>query len=399
MKTITPAMQQFYDLKKQVPDSLLFFRMGDFYELFGEDAHIAHRILWISVTTRNKNAIDPIPLAGIPYHAKSKYLPQLVAAGYKVAIAEQVSDPKLKWIVKREIVRIVTPSTLELEWEEYSNVWSSNILVSITEDKWAFWLSYLDINSNKWFAWEFNNFDQLKTELYKVSPKEVILEKSLFSNQEIKEVLEKKYGLNIYYFENSKNTKQILIDHFWVNNLSWFWLENKDKSISAAVLLLKYLSHNQKTDLKFLQTIWFMNFDLYMNLDESTIHSLDLLYNFSTKSQTIWTLFWVLNKTKTWGGNRMLREQIIKPLQNLDQIVERHIFIAEFYKNKILLDQIREKLWYVADIDSILNRVALNRTNPRDLLNLKRSLQSILEVTELIQEKGSNTLKKIIKIK
>lgn len=397
--TITPAMQQFYDLKDQVPDSLLFFRMGDFYELFWEDAHIAHRVLGISVTTRNKNAENPIPLAGIPYHAKSKYLPQLVAAGYKVAIAEQVSDPKLKWIVKREIVRIVTPSTLELEWEEYSNVWSTNILVSIIEDKWGFWLSYLDINSNKWFAWEFHNFDQLKTELYKISPKEVILEKSLFSHQEIKEVLEKKYGLNIYYFENTKNTKQILCNHFWVNNLVWFWLENKDKSISASVLLLNYLSHNQKTDLKFLQTISFMSFDLYMNLDESTIFSLDLLYNLSTKSATLWTLFWVLNKTKTWAGNRMLREQIIKPLQDLDQIIERHKFIAEFYKNKILLDEIREKLWYVADIDSILNRVALNRTNPRDLLNLKRSLQSILEVTEIINEKGSNTLKKIIVVK
>jgi len=397
--TITPAMQQFYDLKDQVPDSLLFFRMGDFYELFWEDAHIAHRVLGISVTTRNKNADNPVPLAGIPYHAKSKYLPQLVAAGYKVAIAEQVSDPKLKGIVKREIVRIVTPSTLELEWEEYSNIWSSNILVSITEDNWGFWLSYLDINSNKWFAWEFHNFEQLKTELYKISPKEVILEKSLFSHQEIKEVLEKKYGLNIYYFENTKKTKQILCNHFWVTNLIWFWLENKDKSISASVLLLKYLSHNQKTDLKFLQTISFMSFDLYMNLDESTIFSLDLLYNLSTKSATLWTLFWVLNKTKTWAWNRMLREQIIKPLQDLDQIIERHKFIAEFYKNKILLDEIREKLWYVADIDSILNRVALNRTNPRDLLNLKRSLQSILEVTDIINQKGSNTLKKIIEVK
>ena len=396
--TITPAMQQFYDLKEQVPDSLLFFRMGDFYELFWEDAHIAHRVLWISVTTRNKNAENPVPLAGIPYHAKSKYLPQLVNAGYKVAIAEQVSDPKLKGIVKREIVRIVTPSTLELEGEEYSNIESSNILLSITESKTWYWISYLDINSNNWYTWEFINFDNLKTPLYKISPKEVILDKSLFSNTEIKEVLEKKYGLNIYYYENSKNTKQVLCNHFWVKNLIWYWIENKQNSIDSAVLLLSYLSNNQKTDLKFLQKISYMSFDSFMNLDESTIYSLDLLYNLSTKSSTLWTLIWVLNKTKTSAWNRVLREQIIKPLQSVDEINTRNTFVREFYNNKILLEAVRDQLSYVADIDSILNRIALNRTNPRDLLNLKRSLESVLEVFKLIDSKWSKKLKDIIKL-
>lgn len=396
--TITPAMQQFYDLKEQVPDSLLFFRMWDFYELFWEDAHIAHRVLWISVTTRNKNAENPIPLAWIPYHAKAKYLPQLINAGYKVAIAEQVSDPKLKWLVKREIVRIVTPSTLELEGEEYSNVDNSNILLSITESKNWFWISYLDINSNNWYTWEFKQFDDLKNQLYKISPKEVILDKSLFWNVDIKDVLEKKYGLNIYYYENNKNTKQMLCNHFWVKNLIWFWIEDKQNSIDSAVLLLSYLSNNQKADLKFLQTISYMSFDSFMNLDESTIYSLDLLYNLSTKSSTLGTLVWILNKTKTSAGNRLLREQIIKPLQSVNEINSRNSFVSEFYNNKILLEDVREQLSYVADIDSILNRIALNRTNPRDLLNLKRSLQSVLEVFKLIDTYGSKKLKDIIKI-
>lgn len=396
--TITPAMQQFYDLKEQVPDSLLFFRMGDFYELFWEDAHIAHRVLWISVTTRNKNAENPVPLAGIPYHAKSKYLPQLVNAGYKVAIAEQVSDPKLKWIVKREIVRIVTPSTLELEGEEYSNINNSNILLSITQSNTGYGISYLDINSNNWYAWEFNNFDDLKTQLYKISPKEVILDKSLFSHTEMKEVLEKKYWLNIYYFENQKWTKQILCNHFWVKNLIWYWLENKQNAIDSSVLLLSYLSNNQKTDLKFLQKISYMSFDNFMNIDESTIYSLDLLYNLSTKSTTLWTLIWVLNKTKTSAGNRLLRDQVIKPLQSVDEINKRNTFVSEFYNNKILLEAVRDQLSYVADIDSILNRIALNRTNPRDLLNLKRSLESVLEVFKIIDTAWWKKLKDIIKL-
>jgi DNA mismatch repair protein MutS len=224
------------------------------------------------------------------------------------------------------------------------------------------------------------------------------LEKKLFSNIEIKEVLEKKYWLNIYYFENSKNTKQMLCKHFWVKNLIWYWIENKDSSIEAAALLLSYLSNNQKTDLKFLQKVSYTSFDYFMNLDESTIYSLDLLYNLSTKSSTLWTLVWVLNKTKTSAWNRMIRDQIVKPLQSVQEINSRNTFVSEFYSNKILLDQVREELWYVADIDSILNRIALNRTNPRDLLNLKRSLQSILNVVEVINKNWSKKLKEIINI-
>jgi len=128
---LTPAMQQYYDIKNQYKDAILFFRMGDFYEMFAEDANIAHRVLGIAVTSRNKNAAEPIPLAWIPYHAKEKYLPLLVWAGYKVAIAEQVSHPKLKWIVKREVVRVVTPATLDLEWDWYGKPESSSYLVSV----------------------------------------------------------------------------------------------------------------------------------------------------------------------------------------------------------------------------------------------------------------------------
>lgn len=393
---VTPAMKQYYDLKEQVDDCLLFFRMWDFYELFWEDAYIAHRVLWISVTTRNKNAVDPIPLAGIPYHAKSKYLPQLVWAWYKVAIAEQVSDPKLKGIVQREIVRIVTPATLELEWEEYSQIENSNILLSITENNWFFGMSFLEMNSNKWFTCEFQNIWLLKNELYKISPKEVILDKKLFWNIEIKEILEKKFWLNIYYFSSNNKAEKNLINHFWVKNLDGFWLKNKSQAIESANLLLEYLSHNQKADLSFLQQISYMSFDSFMNLDDATIYSLDLLYNLSTKSSSIWTLLGVINKTKTSAGNRMLREQIIKPLQSIEKIEERLTFVNEFYNNKILLDEIREQLTYVADIDSILNRIALNRTNPRDLLNLKRSLQWVLEVIHIINKKGSKKLQNII---
>jgi len=392
----TPAMSQYYEMKEQYKDCILFFRMWDFYEMFDEDAHIAHKILWIAITSRNKNSATPTPLAWIPYHAKEKYLPILINAWYKVAFAEQVSDPKLKWIVKREISRIVTPATLSLEWEMYDTE-SSNFMISVVEENGMYGISQLNLWTNKWSAWEFDNFNNLKTELYKLSPKEVVLDKKLFWNKELKEVLEKKFYLNIYYFEVKEKCKQKLTGHFKVKSLEWFWLENKPLAQKSSSLLLEYLESNQKTELGFLNSISYISYDSYMNLDESTINNLDLVYNFATKSATIWTLFWILNKTKTSMWASFLREQIVKPLNNIDEIQKRLNFIEEFTKNKILLDNVRKHLEYVSNINSILNRLALNRANPRDLLNLKKSLQSIVEIFEIIQKDWSEELKQLIK--
>lgn len=392
----TPAMQQYYEMKEEYKDCILFFRMWDFYEMFDDDAIIANKILWIAITSRNKNATTPTPLAWIPYHAKEKYLPLLVNAWYKVAFAEQVSDPKLKWIVKREVVRVVTPWTLSLEWENYDSLSSSNYIIWLIEKNWQYWISLLDLSTNKRSTWEFLNFDNLKTELYKISPKEVILEKRLFWNPNIIEVLEKKYSLNIFYFETKNDPYKKLTSHFWVNSLEWFWIEQKKLSQIASSMLLEYLESNQKSELKFLNKLCYLSFDSYMSLDESTIKNLDLIYNFATKSWNIWTLFWVLNKTKTSMWSAYLREQILKPLNNIDEINKRLDFIQEFKNDKILLDKIRKKFEYVSNINWILNRLALNRANPRDLINLKKSLESILEVYEIINSQWSEKLKEII---
>jgi len=394
---LTPAMQQYYDIKEKYNDSILFFRMGDFYEMFDEDAHIAHRVLWINITTRNKNAINPTPLAGIPYHAKEKYLPILVNAWYKVAIVEQISDPKLKWIVKREVVRVVTPATLNLEWENYENtINNSNFIVSIVEKDKKYGLSYIELWENKWQTWEFIDFNSLRWELYKLSPKEVILEKILFNNSEIKEILSKKYSLNIYCFEWVKNPEKNLIKHFKVKNLLGFWLQDKELSICASSLLLEYLKNNQKSDLSFLSSISYLTFWDKLELDESTIRNLDLIYNFYTKSSSVWTLFWVLNNTKTSAWSRFLRNEIIKPLKDKKEIEKRQKFVWEFLNNKILLDKIQNELKMVSDIDTILNRLALNRAMPRDLLNLKRSLISIIDIMDIIEKKWSKELQEII---
>lgn len=395
---LTPAMKQYYDIKEKYKDSILFFRMWDFYEMFWDDAKIAHKVLWIAITSRNKNASDPIELAWVPFHAKDKYLPQLVNAWYKVAIVEQISDPKLKWIVKREVVRVVTPATLSLESDKFEDS-NSNIILSISFINWLYWISFINIWENKWNTWEFNNLDDFSREIYKISPKEVIIEKNLFNNIEIKELLSKKYSLNIYYFSNSWDSRKKLINHFWVKNLEWFWIEWKIACQESSAQLLNYLEQNQKSGLTFLDSITYMTFSWYLDLDESTIRNLDLIYNISTKSSIIWTLYWVLNKTKTSMWNRFLKESIIYPLQDIDEIKKRQNFIEQLLNDKITLDKIREKLWLISDIDSILNRIALNRALPRDLLNLKRSLESILEVYKIIKSSWNKKLENILSLK
>lgn len=391
---LTPAMIQYYELKEQNTDAILFFRMWDFYEMFNEDAKIANKVLWIAVTTRNKNAINPTPLAWIPFHAKEKYLPLLIEAGYKVAIAEQVSDPNLKWIVNREIVRVVTPSTIWLEWENYETSNSNIIAITCTNNK--YWLSILNLWENKWETCEFDWFELLKNELYKISPKEVILDKDLLSDNEIKETLEKKYSLNIYFFKWKENPYKKLINHFWTTNLNWFWLEEFPEAQKSSSLLLEYLETNQKTNFDFIKSISYLDISWYLKLDEATIKNLDLVYNYATKSSKQWTLFWVLNKTKTQMWWSMLYESILKPIKNIKDIEERQNFVEEFLNDKILLDKTRDKLSSISNINTILNRIALNRTSPRDLINLKKSLESILEVINTINNSGSKKLKKII---
>jgi len=396
MKSITPAMKQYYEIKEQYKDALLFFRMWDFYEMFEEDAQIAHRVLWITLTSRNKNAENPILLAGIPFHAKEKYLPRLIEAGYKVAIAEQVSDPKAKGIVERQVQRVVTPATLGLENEWYTDQWDEKILISICELQGKYSISSINLDTHKWSCSEFEGFDACAWYLYKVSPKEVILEKSLFSDTKLQDILSKKYSLNVYFYEFSWSEKEILTGHLGTKNLHSFGIEDKKWAQRAASIIISYLSENQKTHFDFLRTLTYEDFSGYMQLDESTIKSLDLIYSISTNSATIWTLFGALDDTKTPMGKRYLKRQILEPLLEKKEIEKRQKFIWELKTDTILLTEIRNELKYVSDIDTLLTRLSLDRVWPRDLLQLKKSLIGVRNVINLIKKSGNNTLIKLI---
>lgn len=388
-------MQQYYDLKQSYEDSILFFRMGDFYEMFENDAQIAHNVLWIALTSRNKNAQNPIPLAGIPYHAKEKYLGSLVKAGYKVAIAEQVSDPKLKGIVQREVTRVVTPATLRLESDSYDTGTQNSVIISITYDTHTYGLAILDIETSSFTCCEFLCFSKLCEQIYKINPWEVILEKHLFGDSDLVSLLQKKYSLNIFYFQGQNNPHKRLTQFFWVTSLESFGIEWKIECQRSAAQLLEYLQEHQKTHLSFIDGLSYESFSGYMWLDESTIRSLDLVYNLSTQSETVGTLFWVLNETKTSMGKKYLREQILQPLQDPWEIQKRQKYIAAFLSDKKLLDEVVEKLKYVSNLDAILNRISLNRAGIKDMIQLKKSLQSIVAVQDIIQKSDNSVLKKL----
>ena len=222
-----------------------------------------------------------------------------------------------------------------------------------------------------------------------------ILEKSLFQDNELKEILEKKYSLNIYYFEPKENPKKKLLNFFGVQSLDSFWISWKTQCQSAASQLLEYIQSHQKTKLSFITSLSYESFSGYMDLDESTIRSLDLVYNIATNSGKIGTLFGVLDKTKTSMWKRFLREQILHPLQDIKEIRKRQKYIEVFITDKKLLDSVQDKLKYIADMDAILNRIALNRAWIKDMIQLKKSLQSIVEVVEIIKQSWNPLLKNI----
>lgn len=396
LESLTPAMQQYYEIKKDHQDAILFFRMGDFYEMFEEDAKVAHKVLGITLTSRNKNAQNPILLAGIPYHAKEKYLPTLIKAGYKVAIAEQVSDPKLKGIVKREVVRVVTPATLSLENEGYDSQESNSQIVAVIQNEKSYGFASLNLSNHIFECCEFWSFEELATELYSVSPSEVLLEKHQLGDEKIHEILSKKYGLNIFYTHGNENPYALLLKKFGVKNLEGFWLEDKILAQKASALLLQYLTSQQKTDFSCIKNLQYITKNGFMQLDEATIRSLDLVYNLATQSSREGTLFWALDETKTSMGKRFLRQQILHPLQDITEIQKRQRYIELLRCDTSLLEKIRKQLSYIADLDAIITRLSLWRITPRDMLSLKRSLLAVQEVISLIQESEGEELKKIL---
>ena len=313
---ISPGMQQYLDIKENYPDAFLLFRMGDFYELFYDDAVKAAQILEISLTSRNKNADNPIPMAGVPYHSAQSYIDVLVEMGYKVAIAEQMEDPKQAvGVVKREVVQVITPGTV-VDSSKPDN--ANNFLVAIDKAGSRFGLAYMDVSTGEFFATELDDFSSVCSEIQNLKAREVVLGYDLPEADE--QVLVKQLNLLL-----SKETEVYDDVHLIDTSLT-------DLESSVAGKLLQYVHRTQMRELSHLQKAQHYEIKDYLQMSYATKSSLDLLENARTGKKH-GSLFWLLDETKTAMGMRLLRTWIDRPLVNQAAIMERQNIIQVFLDN------------------------------------------------------------------
>ncbi|MGN0355192.1 MAG: DNA mismatch repair protein MutS [Muricoprocola sp.] len=390
-------MQQYVETKKQYQDCILFYRLGDFYEMFFEDALIASKELEITLTGKSCGQEERAPMCGVPFHAVDGYLNRLVSKGYKVAICEQVEDPKLaKGLVKREVVRIVTPGTTmdTMALDETRN----NYLMSIvyTTDKYG--ISVADISTGAYFVTEVESAKKLTDEIARYSPSEIICNQSFYVSGIDIEDYRNRLGITIYsledwYFDDER-CREALKKQFVTEDISSLGLADFNCGVIAAGALLQYLIETQKTSLSNLTEIKPYLTGKYMLLDSSTRRNLELCETLREK-QKKGSLLWVLDKTKTAMGARMLRSFIEQPLIDLEEIELRQGAVAELNQNAIAREEIREYLNPIYDLERLISRISYKSANPRDLIAFKNSLSMIPHIKYIMGDFKSELLCKI----
>lgn len=390
-------MQQFFHFKKQYPDSIIFFRMGDFYETFFEDAKISSQELDIVLTTRGKSNGDPIPLAGIPYHALDPYLSKLVRKGYKVAICEQVEDPKkAKGVVKRDVVRVVTPGTIieDSMLEDDRN----NYLAAVARGQDGFGLAIVDISTSEFKTTEMLGEEaesKLLTELTSHRPSECIV---VPYSPEIPGVSQLNIAVHEYgegYAFQYERAYDALKEHFRTTSLDGFGLEDKRLAVSAAGMVLAYLKDTQKNPLTYINSISYYHTDSVMVLDSTTQRNLELCANIRDGSRK-GTLLDVLDRTITPMGSRGLRQWVLRPLVDVGEIQGRQDAVEELFSDAFKQGDLRLLLKGIRDMERIISRVVYGSANPRDLVALRESLKVIPELKDILREVSSDILKDII---
>lgn len=374
---ISPGMQQYLDIKANYPDSFLLFRMGDFYELFYEDAVKAAQILEISLTSRNKNAENPIPMAGVPYHSAQQYIDILVEMGHKVAIAEQMEDPKQAvGVVKRDVVQVITPGTAVDSSKPDS---ANNFLVALDYDGSHYGLAYMDLSTGEFMVTTLSDFLSVKSEIQNLRARELVIGFEL--PMEHLDLFEKQMNL-ILSFENQIFEEDELVQDVHA-------LER-----SSALKLLSYVHRTQMRELKHIQNVLHYEIKDYLQMTYATKTSLDLLENARTGKKH-GSLFWLLDDTKTAMGMRLLRKWIDRPLIRLDAIKERQDIIQVFLDDFINRSDLTESLKGVYDIERLASRVSFGKATPKDLLQLGNTLAKVPVIKAILANFGSDVVDKI----
>ncbi len=395
---LTPVMKQYLEIKGEYEDTILLYRMGDFYELFFEDAIEGAKILNIALTSRDKNKENPIPMCGFPYHAADTYIKKLLEAGKRVAVCEQVEDPKkAKKIVKREVVKVLTPGTA-LEYEDNKD---NNFIASIFLDGNNWGLFLLDISTGEAFATEEENdfeLNRLVEEINKYAPSELIHQQS--NDSTVYNILDRIFTKNIilneiedWHFNYETGVKAIK-ENYKVNTLEGFGLDGKKMSVSAAGGLFRYVSKVRKGNLPEFKTVRFYSKSDFMIVDSISMRTLEI-FKESRSQKKEGSLFWVLDQTETSMGSRTLKNWIMHPLMDVNEIRNRQDAIEELIGKTIERNELRKKIGNIFDLDRLSSKISSENANPKDLIALLSSVEKLPDIKFYLKDSTSSLLKEI----
>lgn len=388
MQEVSPMMQHYLQTKEEYKDSILFYRLGDFYEMFFDDAKTVAKELELTLTGKNCGMEERAPMCGVPFHSADTYINRLIKKGFKVAICEQMEDPKqTKGIVKREVIRVVTPGTNidMLSLDETKN----NYLMCVFRLGDTFGIATSDVTTGDFFVTEVNNERGLMDEINRFVPSEIICSSALeLSSAEFAD-LKERLGilvstLDSWYFGEAL-AKETLLSHFHVHSLQGLGISDYDCGVIAAGALLKYLYETQKNALSNILDIHPYAIGKYMMLDSSSRRNLELVETLREK-QKKGSLLWVLDKTKTAMGARLLRSFVEQPLIEKEDIIKRQELIADLYEQEITREELREYLSPIYDLERLMTRITYQTANPRDLTAFKNSLQMLPAIEMLLSE-------------
>ena len=397
MAELTPMMQQYMETKAQYKDCILFYRLGDFYEMFFEDALTVTKELEITLTGKNCGLEERAPMCGVPYHSVEGYLNRLVQKGYKVAICEQVEDPKLaKGIVKREVIRVVTPGT-NTDMQSLDEA-KNNYIMCITLCNHKYGITTCDITTGDFFVTEVDSDRKLSDELNKFSPTEIICNGSFYNSGFDINDLKNRLSISVYclddwYFGNDL-AKETLLNHFHIHTLQGLGLEDYTSGVVSSGALLKYLYETQKNSLGNILQIHPYSIGKFMIIDSSSRRNLELVETLREK-QKRGSLLWVLDKTKTAMGARLLRSYVEQPLISKNEIIARQELIEELNNHEITREELREYLNPIYDLERLITRITYQSANPRDMIAFKNSLKMLPPIYELLSDLDGTLINEI----
>ena len=397
LSQLSPMMRHYMETKKEYPDCILFYRLGDFYEMFFDDALTASKVLEITLTGKECGLPERAPMCGVPYHAVDSYLYRLVQNGYKVAIAEQMEDPKLaKGLVKREVIRVVTPGTITSA--QALDETKNNYLMGIVYMDGKYGVSTADITTGEFLVTEVDSGRELFDEINKFSPSEIICNNAFYMSGVDIDELKNRYNVAVSaldsHFFGDESCRKILREHFKVGSLSGLGLDDYSTGVIAAGAVMAYMYETQKSTLEHITSITPYCTGQFLIIDTSTRRNLELVETMREK-QKRGTLLWVLDKTKTAMGARLLRTWIEQPLIHKEEIIRRQDVVEELNMSYISREELCEYLNPIYDLERLIGRISYKTANPRDLIAFKTSLEMLPHIKRLLGEFRSAVFKEL----